>query len=90
MNLTQEIIEKEGLDCDFWRGHSFGESFRYSLTLVVSETLFPDVAMTQACAYSWAAIIQEYIADGADLRGTIEFINNPKRAKEVYSTNQGP
>ncbi|GJJ06995.1 hypothetical protein Clacol_001193 [Clathrus columnatus] len=66
LNLTEEIIKKERIECDFWRGD-----------------YFIDVAMNQSCADQWSETLAEYTADGADLEGIVEWIDDPGEAKKL-------
>ncbi|KAF7334780.1 FAD dependent oxidoreductase [Mycena sanguinolenta] len=72
LNLTEEIIAKEGIDCDFWRGPSYGMSFLIS---------FPYVAMDQSVADALAASYAEFAADGGPVEGVVIPIIDPAQAR---------
>jgi len=81
--LLAQVVEEEKIDCDLWRGHSFGPwDIGYSIQFTPLEPLLPpDVALNQPCADSFRAALQEFAADGGEVDGIIEWISDPQEAK---------
>jgi glycine/D-amino acid oxidase-like deaminating enzyme len=78
-----EIIAKEGIDCDFWRGFTYGSPpCPYSPLLILITT--PDVVISdQTVADDLAAAYQEFVDDGGPVEGIIERILDPEEARKA-------
>ena len=81
--LLTQVVEEEKIDCDLWRGHSFGSQ---DIEPPVSFTLLTpfstlELALNQSCADDLHAAIQEFSADGGEVDGIIEWIPDPQEAK---------
>ncbi|KAJ6456500.1 FAD dependent oxidoreductase [Mycena sanguinolenta] len=84
LDLTEEIIAKEGIHCDFWRGATYGTSFPIfpvpCLQLPATNAT-PDVAMDQSVADALAASYAEFSADGGPVEGVVTPILDPAQAR---------
>ncbi|KAJ7786687.1 hypothetical protein B0H14DRAFT_3506644 [Mycena olivaceomarginata] len=67
LNLMEEIIAKEGIDCDFWRG------FTYAV----------HIAMDQPAADSLAASCADFVADGGPVEGLVTPILDSVEARKT-------
>jgi glycine/D-amino acid oxidase-like deaminating enzyme len=74
-----EIIQKEGIDCDFWRGFTYGTSLQRLPTKSVNISL--DVAMDQPLADDLAALYKEFVDDGGPVDGIVERILDRDQAR---------
>jgi glycine/D-amino acid oxidase-like deaminating enzyme len=80
--LLTQIVEEEKINCDLWRGHSFGSpDTGYSVQFMSLKSSPPDVALNQPCADGFHAALQEFAADGGEVDGIIDWISDPQEAK---------
>ncbi|KAF7376798.1 FAD dependent oxidoreductase [Mycena sanguinolenta] len=78
----EEIIAKEGIDCDFWRGFTYGMSLpTFFCPLPVTDTI-QDVAMGQPIADALATSYAEFAADVGPVEGIMMPILDPAQARE--------
>ena len=83
LGLLTRVVEEENIDCDLWRGHSFGSQVTSTVSnfAPLKQSLPSDVALNEPCANSFLAALQEFAADGGEVNGIIEWISDPQEAK---------
>ena len=82
LNLVEEIVKKEGIDCDFWRGLSYGAPL-IALSTYTAELCNPDVALDQSCADFFKSNYDEFVADGGVVDGIVNAFTDPEDAAKV-------